>query len=67
MSHLLSIITFLPLGGAIIILLLTRVGAPESVKRNARWIALLFTLADFLLSVLLWARFDGHSSAFQFV
>ena len=67
MSHLLSIITFLPLVGAIIILLLARSGASESVARNARWIALIFTLADLVLSILLWVGFDGSSSAFQFV
>ncbi|HVU19799.1 MAG TPA: NADH-quinone oxidoreductase subunit M [Rhizomicrobium sp.] len=67
MSHLLSIITFLPLVGAIIILALARSGSSESVARNARWIALIFTVADLILSIVLWAKFDGSSSAFQFV
>jgi NADH-quinone oxidoreductase subunit M len=66
-SHLLSIITFLPLVGAVIILAIARSGASESVARNARWIALIFTLADLVLSLVLWAKFDGSSSAFQFV
>jgi len=66
-SHLLSLITFLPLIGAVVILLLARGGASESVARNARWIALIFTLADLVLSIVLWAGFDGSSSAFQFV
>ncbi len=67
MSHLLSVITFLPLVGAVVILLLARGGAGESVARNARWIALIFTLADLVLSIALWAGFDGSSSVFQFV
>ncbi|HEX4860676.1 MAG TPA: NADH-quinone oxidoreductase subunit M [Rhizomicrobium sp.] len=58
MSHLLSIITFLPLIGALLILI---------ARDNARWIALMFTVADFLLTVVLWAKFDGSTPAFQFV
>jgi NADH-quinone oxidoreductase subunit M len=58
MSHLLSIITFLPLVGALVILI-----APSA----ARQIALVTTLADFALSMVLWANFDGHSAGFQFV
>ncbi|HEY5084266.1 MAG TPA: NADH-quinone oxidoreductase subunit M, partial [Rhizomicrobium sp.] len=65
MSHLLSIITFLPLVGAVFILLLR--GSSQAVARNAKWIALIFTIADFILTVVLWAKFDGSSSAFQFV
>ncbi len=65
MSHLLSIITFLPLVGALAILVLR--GSTPAVARNARWIALAFTVADFILTLVLWAGFDGSSSAFQFV
>ena len=65
MSHLLSIITFLPLAGALFILAMR--GSSAAIARNARWIALIFTVADFILSLLLWAKFDGASSAFQFV
>jgi NADH-quinone oxidoreductase subunit M len=61
-SHLLSIITFLPLVGALIITALR--GASPG---NARWIALIFTIADFALTLVLWAKFDGSTSAFQFV
>jgi NADH-quinone oxidoreductase subunit M len=64
-SHLLSIITFLPLVGAVAILAMR--GAAETVARGARWIALIFTVADLILSLVLWAKFDGHSAAFQFV
>jgi NADH-quinone oxidoreductase subunit M len=66
-SYLLSIITFLPLVGAIPILFLARLNDKKSVARNARWIALIFTVADLILSIVLWAKFDGSSSAFQFV
>ncbi len=54
----LSITTFLPLLGVIAILL-----APKA----ARWIALVTTIADLILSLVIWANFDGASSAFQFV
>jgi NADH-quinone oxidoreductase subunit M len=64
-SHLLSIITFLPLVGALAILFLR--GASETVAKNARWIALIFTIADFLLTLVLWAKFDGSTAQFQFV
>jgi NADH-quinone oxidoreductase subunit M len=64
-SHLLSIITFLPLVGAVAILALR--GTTPTIARNARWIALVFTVADFILTLVLWAKFDGSSPAFQFV
>jgi NADH-quinone oxidoreductase subunit M len=64
-SHLLSIITFLPLVGAVAILLLR--GQSGTIARNARWIALIFTVADLILTLVLWAKFDGSSSTFQFV
>jgi NADH-quinone oxidoreductase subunit M len=64
-SHLLSIITFLPTVGALFILAMR--GGTKTVARNARWIAMIVTLADLVLSVVLWMHFDGHSSAFQFV
>jgi NADH-quinone oxidoreductase subunit M len=66
-SHLLSIITFLPLLGALAILALSRMGNESAVASNARWIALIFTIADFFLTVVLWAKFDGSTASFQFV
>ncbi|MGA7674366.1 MAG: NADH-quinone oxidoreductase subunit M [Rhizomicrobium sp.] len=65
MSHLLSILTFLPLVGAAFIL--TTRGSDATVAVTARWVAMIVTLADFALSLLLWAKFDGSTSAFQFV
>ena len=66
MSHIRSaIVTFLPLVGALFILL-TR-GNEETVARNARWIALFTTLADLVVALFMWAKFDGSTAAFQFV
>jgi NADH-quinone oxidoreductase subunit M len=65
MDHLLSILTFLPLGGAALILLAR--GSDDTVAVQARWVAMIFTLIDFVLSILLWVKFDGSTSAFQFV
>ena len=65
MSHILSILTFLPLVGAAFILA-TR-GSEAAVARNARWVALIVTLIEFAISLVIWIKFDGTSSAFQFV
>ncbi|HWU25230.1 MAG TPA: NADH-quinone oxidoreductase subunit M [Rhizomicrobium sp.] len=54
----LSIVTFFPLLGALLILV-----APKSAKG----IALFTTLVDFALSLYIWAHFNGASSGFQFV
>jgi NADH-quinone oxidoreductase subunit M len=62
---LLSLITFLPLAGAAIIMSVR--GDEAVVARNARWTALWTSLIVFLLSLILWARFDQSSAAFQFV
>jgi len=66
-SHwpLLSLVTFTPLVGATFILM-TR-GEESVVARNARNIALWFSLIDLLLSILLWVEFDPNTSQFQFV
>ncbi len=65
MSHILSIIIFLPLAGALSILA-TR-GSDATLASTARWVAMVVTLADFVLSLVLWANFDGSTAAFQFV
>ncbi|MFQ5990962.1 MAG: NADH-quinone oxidoreductase subunit M [Nitrospiraceae bacterium] len=54
----LSAVVFLPLIGAILLF-----GFKET---SARWIALMVTLGDFLLSLPLWARFDPATSGMQF-
>jgi NADH-quinone oxidoreductase subunit M len=64
MSHLLSIIVFLPLAGVAFIMA-TR-GSEGVRAATARWVALALTLIDAALSVFLWTQYDGSSSAFQF-
>ena len=61
----LSITTFLPLVGALFIMMLN--GEDESGKRNARWVALWATFVTFAVSLMMLARFDGASAEFQFV
>ncbi len=63
-GHVLTIVTFLPLLGALFILL-TR-GDAATVARNARWVAMITTVADLAVSIFIWANFDGHTAAFQF-
>ncbi len=63
---LLSFITFMPLAGAIAIMLFAR-GAPELVARNSRWGALWVSLFTFAASLILWLNFDNGTAAFQFV
>jgi NADH-quinone oxidoreductase subunit M len=62
MSNLLSVVTFLPLAGAVLIAFLNK-DAPG----NARWIALWTTLITFLVSTLIWWNFDKTTAGFQFV
>ena len=61
----LSLLTFLPLVGALFILAIR--GEKEIVNRNARHVAMWTSSAVFLLSLLLWVNFDGSTAAFQFV
>jgi NADH-quinone oxidoreductase subunit M len=61
----LSVTTFLPLAGALLIMLIRSEGEVEN--RNARWIALWFTLGTFAVSLLLVRHFDPGSAEFQFV
>jgi NADH-quinone oxidoreductase subunit M len=65
-TPILSLTTFLPLVGAVLVALLTG-GDDEAGKRNARWIALWTTLATFLVSLAIWVNFDKSSADFQFL
>ena len=65
MNNLLTGLLVLPLAGALFILV-TRDDTPAGQK-NIRWIALLATVATFLLSLVAWARFDPTSPSFQLV
>jgi NADH-quinone oxidoreductase subunit M len=62
-SHILSIVTFAPLIGAALIML----AGGSDVARTARWIALVTTLIEFAISLVIWFKFDGSIAAFQFV
>jgi NADH-quinone oxidoreductase subunit M len=61
-----SLTAFLPLLGALIIIVMVRGETPEGT-RNARWIALWTTLVTFAVSLILVWRFDPSSAEFQFV
>ena len=62
----LSVVTFLPSLGALLIALMAR-GNGGLGKGTARWIALWTTLVTFAVSVLLVTHFDPASAEFQFV
>ena len=61
----LSGLIFLPLVGAAFIL--TQRGDSDSSLRNVRWAALLTTIATFVLSLVVWQRFDASDAAFQLI
>ncbi|MCG6206921.1 NADH-quinone oxidoreductase subunit M [Rhodopseudomonas sp. HC1] len=61
----LSVVTFLPLVGAMLVYLAR--GDDEAARRNARWISLWTTLITFAVSLILVARFDASNPGFQFV
>ena len=56
MSNILSVVTFLPLVGALLIATLN-----AEAKGNARWIALWTTLVTFAVSLLIWINFDTNT------
>jgi NADH-quinone oxidoreductase subunit M len=60
----LSTITFLPLIGAVGILLIN--GDPASVARNSRYAALWTSLITFIISLFIWFDFDTGNPGFQF-
>lgn len=61
----LSVVTFLPLVGALFIFVVR--GDDEVAARNARWVALWTTLVTFIVSLLLLPNFDPTAPGFQFV
>jgi NADH-quinone oxidoreductase subunit M len=61
----LTILTFLPLVGAVFILIIF--GDEDVVKRNARYVALWTSLVNFALSLFVWFHFDTTTADFQFV
>jgi NADH-quinone oxidoreductase subunit M len=60
----LSLVTFLPLVGALFCMVVQ--GPKEAVDRNCRSAALITSLVTFLISLLLWVRFDSTKAGFQF-
>lgn len=61
----LSTVTFLPLVGALLILLIK--DDSEASRRNIRNVALLTTVFVFILSLVVWAGFDNSNPGFQMV
>lgn len=64
-NNILTIVTFLPLVGALFILLTP--GRDAVAVRNVKWIALVTTLVTFAFSLILWGMFDPSTAEFQFV
>src|SRR5690348_3345426 len=63
--HLLSLVTFLPLLGALFSLMVR--GEEALVARNARFVALWASLGTFVVSLFIWFQFKRGSADFQFV
>ena len=66
MSNLLTLVTFLPLVGALILVAFLR-GQDAMAQLNAKRLALLVTTATFLLSLAVLSGFDPSNPDFQFV
>ena len=62
----LSVVTFLPLLGALLIALMAHGNSPMA-RGTSRWIALWATIVTFAVSLLLIKNFDMASAEFQFV
>ena len=60
---LVSVIIFLPLIGALIILFIKE---DELTSINIKWAALLTTLGTFILSLILWLQFDYSNPSYQY-
>ncbi|MCC1492321.1 NADH-quinone oxidoreductase subunit M [Cognatishimia sp. F0-27] len=65
-NSLLSMVTFGPLIGAIIMMVLLR-GGDEAADRNAKWFALITTTITFLISLFILFQFDPADTGFQMV
>jgi NADH-quinone oxidoreductase subunit M len=63
---LLTLVTFLPLFGALILMVVLK-GDDTYTHQNAKWLALLVTSATFLLSLGVLTQFDPSNPGFQFV
>ena len=66
----LSILTFVPALGALVIAIFRFTARNEDqglIDRNSRWVAWLATMVTFGMSILLLANFDTEATGFQFV
>jgi len=61
MEHVLSYMTFIPLAGMVVVLLL-----PNNSNNLIRWVAAAFTVPPLLMAIWLFAHFDGSQAGFQF-
>tara|TARA_Y100000590_G_scaffold459994_1_gene618322 strand:+ start:4265 stop:5767 length:1503 start_codon:yes stop_codon:yes gene_type:complete len=61
----LSAIIFIPLIGALFILLTK--GNQKNVEKNSKYVAIFTSIANLLLSIFLWLSFDNTISDFQFI
>ena len=66
MTYLLSLITFLPLTGALILAVFVRTGSSNSDSKS-KLVAFVTSLATFVLSCVLITKFNQFSTDFQFV
>ena len=66
MNYILSLITFLPLLGALIIGLFVQ-GSDAQSSENAKRVSLVTSIIVFLLSLVMFSEFDKNSSDFQFI
>jgi len=66
MGNLLSLTTFIPLVGAVILALFLR-GDDAAAQRNAKWVALATTSFAFVVSLFILFGFDPANTDFQFV
>ncbi len=64
---LLTVTTFLPLVGAFLILVMARDPNPEVTARASRNVAMIVSVATFLVSLLIWANFNPADAGFQLV
>jgi len=60
-QHLLSLILFIPLVGAGLVMLL-----PKEQDRLIKWVSLLISLIPLVLSVIVWINFQPNAPGFQF-
>ncbi|MBE0413199.1 NADH-quinone oxidoreductase subunit M [Yoonia sp.] len=66
MGNILSLTTFIPMLGAVILALFLR-GDDVAAQTNAKWVALVTTVVTFICSIFILANFDPANTGFQMV